>query len=72
MKETLFPANTMDFKFTEAKSDARNKVARAKSVANFDANAHSERDAFSLLLRCDNTVSTSQTESYLAAGGFLL
>jgi hypothetical protein len=62
----------MDFKFNEAKSDARNKVDKAKSVANLDANAHSERGAFSLLLRCDSTVSTSQTESHLAAGGFLL
>ncbi len=52
MKETLFPVNTTayyGFKFIEAKSDARNRVARAKSVAHFDANAHSEGDAFSLL-----------------------
>jgi hypothetical protein len=62
----------MDFKFTEAKSDARNKFAGAKSVFNFAANAHSERDAFSLILPYDRTVSTSQTESYLAACGFLL
>ncbi len=64
--------NTTDFKLTEAKSDARNRVAGAKSVANFDANAHSERDAFSMLLRCNSTVSTSQIESYLAACDFSL
>jgi hypothetical protein len=68
VKETLFPVNTTDFKFTEAKSDARNRVARGKRVAHFDANAHSEGEAFSLLWG----IQTSQMESYLAAGGFLL
>lgn len=55
LKEILFPVNTTDFKLTEA----RNRVAGAKSVAYFDTNAHSQRDAFSLLLRCNITVSTS-------------
>jgi hypothetical protein len=34
LKEILFPVKTTDFKLTEAKSDARNRVAGANSVAN--------------------------------------